>query len=100
MARLQEYNWPGNIRELRNLVENAMIVTKNKTLDFAPPAPAKLQTVTSLKLEDIERNHITDVLSKTAWRVSGPHGAAKVLGLKPTTLESRMKKLGIVRPGK
>ena len=95
---LQQYDWPGNIRELKNVVENAMIISKGKTLLTILPAnyPAKIHK--SLKLEDVERNHIKTVLNRTAWRVSGKDGAAKLLGLKPTTLESRMKKLGIKRP--
>jgi transcriptional regulator with GAF, ATPase, and Fis domain len=96
---LQQYPWPGNIRELRNVVENATIMSKNKTLKLIPPISPSLNVARDLKLEVVERNHIVDVLEKTAWRVSGERGAAKLLGLKPTTLESRMKKLGIVRPG-
>lgn len=98
LAALQEYNWPGNIRELRNVVENAMIIAKGKTLSIAPPANLNVKVENLLKLEDVERNHIKDILKKTSWRVSGQNGAAEQLGLKPTTLESRMKKLGIVRP--
>jgi transcriptional regulator with GAF, ATPase, and Fis domain len=96
---LQQYPWPGNIRELRNVVENAMIMSKNKTLKLIPPVSPSLNVARDLKLEVVERNHIVDVLKKTSWRVSGEKGAAKLLGLKPTTLESRMKKLGIVRSG-
>ena len=95
---LQKYTWPGNIRELRNVVENAMIITKGNVLKINPPPvrPGKVQK--NLKLVAVERNHIKDVLKKTSWRVSGKGGAAELLGLKPTTLESRMKKLGIKRP--
>ncbi len=95
---MQQYPWPGNIRELRNVVENAMIVSKSKTLKLIPPALSKLNVAGDLKLEVVERNHIISVLEKTSWRVSGEKGAAKLLGLKRTTLDSRMKKLGIVRP--
>ncbi len=98
LAALQAYNWPGNIRELRNVVENAMIIAKGKALRIAPPTNLNVKVKKLLKLEDVERNHIKDVLQKTSWRVSGHNGAAEQLGLKPTTLESRMKKLGIVRP--
>lgn len=96
---LQSYPWPGNIRELRNVVENAMIIGKNKILQLTPPVEPSLNVPKDLKLEVVEQNHIIDVLEKTSWRVSGEKGAAKLLGLKPTTLESRMKKLGIIRPG-
>ncbi len=94
---LQQYPWPGNIRELRNVIENAMIMSKDKTLKLMPPVDQSLNVVKDLKLEVVERNHIIDVLEKTSWRVSGERGAAKLLGLKPTTLESRMKKLGVTR---
>jgi PAS domain S-box-containing protein len=95
---LQQYSWPGNIRELRNVVENAMIVSKDKILNLIQPVDSSLEIKKDLTLEAVERNHIIDVLEKTSWRVSGENGAAKLLGLKATTLESRMKKLGISRP--
>jgi len=95
---LQRYSWPGNIRELRNSIENAMIVSKDKILKLVPPVERSSELQKNIKLEVVERNHIIDVLERTAWRVSGEKGAAKLLGLKPTTLESRMKKLGIARP--
>ena len=95
---LHQYPWPGNIRELRNVVENAMIISKGRVLQLNPPAGLSTNLHKDLKLEVVERNHIIDVLNKTSWRVSGQKGAANLLGLKPTTLEARMKKLGIVRP--
>ena len=98
MAALQRYPWPGNIRELKNVIENAMIISNDRILKLKPLADLSLNLQKDLKLEAVERNHIIDVLNKTSWRVSGQKGAAHLLGLKPTTLESRMKKLGIVRP--
>jgi DNA-binding NtrC family response regulator len=95
---LQQYPWPGNIRELKNVIENAMIISKGRILQLNPPVGLSLNLHKDLKLEVVERNHIIDVLNKTSWRVSGQKGAANLLGLKPTTLESRMKKLGITRP--
>ena len=95
---LHQYPWPGNIRELRNVVENAMIISKGRVLQLNPPAGLSTNLHKDLKLEVVERNHIIDVLNKTSWRVSGQKGAANLLGLKPTTLEARMKKLGITRP--
>jgi DNA-binding NtrC family response regulator len=95
---LQRYPWPGNIRELKNVIENAMIISKGRILQLNPPAGLALNLNQDLKLEVVERNHIIDVLGKTSWRVSGQKGAANLLGLKPSTLESRMKKLGITRP--
>jgi PAS domain S-box-containing protein len=94
---LQRYSWPGNIRELRNVVENAMILCKDKTLKILPPVDSFPKIQKDLSLESVERKHIIEVLKKTSWRVSGEKGAAKLLGLKPTTLEARMKKLGIKR---
>ena len=98
MAALQRYNWPGNIRELKNVIENAMIISNDRILKLKPLADLSPNLQKDLKLEVVERNHIIDVLNKTSWRVSGQKGAAELLGLKPTTLESRMKKLGITRP--
>ena len=95
---LHQYPWPGNIRELRNVVENAMIISKGRVLQLNPPAGLSTNLHKDLKLEVVERSHIIDVLNKTSWRVSGQKGAANLLGLKPTTLEARMKKLGITRP--
>ena len=98
MDALQQYPWPGNIRELKNVIENAMIISNDRILKLKPLADLSPNLQKDLKLEVVERNHIIDVLNKTSWRVSGQKGAAELLGLKPTTLESRMKKLGITRP--
>lgn len=95
---LKQYSWPGNIRELKNVVESAMIISQDKILKITPPVALTTDVQKNLKLEDVERNHIREVLKKASWRVSGKNGAAELLGLKPTTLESRMKKLGIKRP--
>jgi formate hydrogenlyase transcriptional activator len=98
MQALQSYSWPGNVRELRNLIEHAMILSRGKTLDVHVPKRASSETDATGNLEDTERRHITAVLNKTGWRVSGKGGAAEVLGLKGSTLHSKMKKLGIRRP--
>jgi formate hydrogenlyase transcriptional activator len=98
MEDLQHYLWPGNARELRNVVEHAMIVSSGKTLDVHVPRTASSDIPASLSLEDVERRHILGVLEKNGWRLTGPGGAAEVLGLKRTTLQSKMKKLGIKRP--
>jgi PAS domain S-box-containing protein len=99
MDALQRYAWPGNIRELRNLVERAMIMASGPKLRIQlPPVVASSPSVTSRKLEEVEREHVLSVLEKSGWRVRGPNGAAETLGLKPTTLEARMAKLGIRRP--
>jgi transcriptional regulator with GAF, ATPase, and Fis domain len=95
---LQQYPWPGNIRELRNIVERATIVCTGPRLTIAVPATSNTSTRRSLKLLDVERQHLRSVLESTHWRVRGEGGAAARLGLKPTTLETRMARLGIKRP--
>ncbi|MGB8718355.1 MAG: sigma 54-interacting transcriptional regulator, partial [Desulfobacterales bacterium] len=98
MEALQRYPWPGNARELRNIVEHAMITGSGGTLHLRPPSAAPADTPTEGRLEDVERRHILDVLERTGWRVTGKSGAAEILGLKRTTLQGKMKKLGIRRP--
>jgi PAS domain S-box len=102
MESLRCYAWPGNIRELRNIVERAVILAKGPILKIALPN-GTIQTTTPAKpamgrLEDVERDYILRVLEATGWRVRGQGGAAEILGLKPSTLESRMIKLNIHRP--
>jgi transcriptional regulator with GAF, ATPase, and Fis domain len=102
MAALELYDWPGNIRELENIIERALILSRNGTLEYGEWLPTEKKTISknSLhKLEEVEKAHILEVLKKTGWKVSGEKGAAKILGLNPTTLEARMKKLGIKRQG-
>jgi PAS domain S-box-containing protein len=102
MTGLQRYHWPGNIRELEHVIERAVILSEGSQLepiDWLTPASSMASgNGTLLTLEEMERQHITDVLEQTNWRVSGDKGAAKILGLNATTLEARMKKLGISRP--
>lgn len=98
MAALQQYSWPGNIRELRNVVERAMITASAGQLTISVPQPSTASNRRSIKLIDVEREHILGVLESTQWRVRGVAGAADQLGLKPTTLETRMAKLGLKRP--
>src|SRR5512139_3827523 len=99
LEALQRYPWPGNARELRNVIEHAMIVSQGTTLEVRPPTPVVAdRSNDSRNLQEVERRHILSVLEETGWRVAGKAGGAEVLGLKPTTLEARMKKLGIHRP--
>ena len=100
MQGLQSYSWPGNVRELRNLIEHAMILTKGKTLEIDVPNRASSEKDAPGKLGDVERKHIVAVLEKTGWRIAGQGGAAEVLGLKRTTLQSKMKKLNIKQSNK
>jgi PAS domain S-box-containing protein len=96
MSALVHHQWPGNVRELRNAIERAVILSSGSSLDVPPLAHPGLAAGASL--EEVERAHIVEVLTASGWRVKGEHGAAAVLGLKPSTLFSRMKKLGIQRP--
>ena len=101
LLALQHYDWPGNIRELRNVVERAMITADGPVLNIEPPPASSRRAGTAPRpLKALERDHILTVLQETGWRIRGPRGAAVLLGLPPTTLENRMARLGIVRPGK
>jgi DNA-binding NtrC family response regulator len=101
LEALQRHPWPGNVRQLRNVIEHAMIVCPGPALRIDLPAEggalAGAGPAESLTLQDVERRHILSVLETTGWRVSGKQGAAAILGLKATTLEARMAKLGIKR---
>jgi transcriptional regulator with GAF, ATPase, and Fis domain len=100
MEQLERYAWPGNVRELRNLVERAMIVANGPRLIVAVPQSSTPVARTSkpATLRELELEHIRATLDATNWRVRGRRGAAERLGLKPTTLEGRMAKLGLARP--
>ena len=107
LTRLVRHQWPGNIRELANLMERSVIVSRGTTLQLAEwatgqnaPVPAAGVTPgqSPRVMLDVEREHIRRTLDQCRWKVSGPGGAAEVLGLKPTTLEARMKRLGLERP--
>ena len=101
MRALQNYAWPGNVRELENLVERAVILSSNSDL-FVPIAELKRPSSTPngsvVTLEDAEREHILKALRDAQWTIGGPAGAAAKLGMKRTTLQSKMQKLGITRP--
>ena len=96
MDSLKEYGWPGNVREVRNIIERAMIVSKGPTLEIELPETAATAGG-SKRLADVEREHIQAVVQARGWRIRGVGGAAEILGLKATTLEARMKKLGVQR---
>ena len=107
-ARLAAYDWPGNVRELQNVIERAVVLAPGPVLEFgaellavtaklgptpeAPSAASDRQT-----LEEVSREHIVAILKRTGWRIDGPQGAARVLNMHPSTLRSRMQKLGIRR---
>jgi transcriptional regulator with GAF, ATPase, and Fis domain len=98
MAQLTQYSWPGNIRELRNVVERAMVVASGPQLTFRIPSAVARGDSRSAKLADVQKAHIHQVLESVGWRIRGVGGAADRLGLRPTTLETRMMKLGLFRP--
>jgi DNA-binding NtrC family response regulator len=97
LAALRQYNWPGNVRELRNVIERAVIVAKGHRLTVEVPSPSSAERP-STRLADFEAEQIRRVMHSVGWRVRGTGGAAELLGMKPNTLDSRMAKLGIVRP--
>ena len=104
LEHLAAYNWPGNVRELENVLERAIITTPDTTLRLLEPLSADtldvLPTAPTTVLVDVERAHILRVLHANGWRIEGARGAATALGLRPSTLRSRMRKLGIRRGGR
>jgi formate hydrogenlyase transcriptional activator len=103
MDAFSRYSWPGNIRELQNLTERAVIISTGAELQFPIPDVSVRRVATqevgkSLTLEEAERTHILETLKESNWVLSGPKGAAKRLGLNRSTLQFRMRKLGLVRP--
>src|SRR5262249_44015630 len=116
MRVLQQWHWPGNVRELENFMERAVILSRGSVLNVptselqipAPSATSRSASASPLSpplsnsahtLHESERQHILKVLAETKWVLSGPNGAAARLGLKRTTLQGKMKKLGITRKG-
>ena len=97
MQELQEHAWPGNIRELANVIERAVIHCHGNVLQLVDHFKPITDSVPTETLEEVEREYIIRTLENTGWRVEGPHGAAKILGLNPSTLRTRMLKLGIQR---
>jgi formate hydrogenlyase transcriptional activator len=107
MDALTHYAWPGNVRELQNVIERAVILSMGPTLQVplgdlqaaALQAPAPAPAPAPVTLADAEREHILGVLRESAWVLGGPEGAAARLGMKRSTLQWKMKKLGLSRPG-
>jgi transcriptional regulator with GAF, ATPase, and Fis domain len=95
MEALQQYSWPGNIRELRNAIEHAVIVSTGGTLQVQLPQDSRKEICKAMTLVELETRHIMDVLRRTGGHIKGEGGAARILGMVPSTLYSRIKKLGI-----
>jgi len=101
LNRMMQYDWPGNIRELENIIQRAIIISHGsrvKIPELGTWYKPGSQAVIATTLKDNEKNHIQWALEKTGWKVSGPRGAAELLDIHPSTLEFRMKKHGIKRP--
>jgi formate hydrogenlyase transcriptional activator len=98
LKAFEAYSWPGNVRELSNVIERHLILNPGPVFHAEVPESDEVCVPAGQNLEEIERRHMQQVLQNTRWRIRGKGGAAETLGLKPTTLEARMKKLGIVRP--
>ena len=108
MQQMRDYDWPGNVRELESVIQRALIASSGPVLKLAEPLPVKKgtghgdeprvlsSTVADLSL--VEREHILSVLEDVEWKISGDSGAAARLGIPPSTLRSKMKKLAIHRP--
>jgi DNA-binding NtrC family response regulator len=103
MSKLRAYEWPGNIRELENLIERASILSINDTL-IIPGFTSSSQKIKSinnnkdLSLDAVQRSHILQVLKQCNWKISGANSASDLLGLKPSTLRDKMQKLGLKKP--
>jgi len=117
VLKLQSYDWPGNVRELRNVIERAVILARDGPLNFDLPVTAASSSsslglkplpgnktppefLTDIEMQHLERENLLVVLQKTGWKIKGRDGAAELIGLKPTTLLTRMKAMGIKRPVK
>jgi transcriptional regulator of acetoin/glycerol metabolism len=102
LQTLQDYAWPGNIRELEHMIERAVITTQGSILRLTDMIDSLAPDRKSdpLSISNVEREHIQKILEKTDWRIEGNNGAASLLNMNPSTLRSRMQKLGIARPNR
>ena len=97
MDSFRKYSWPGNVRELRNVIERNLILSAEPVFRAEIAEAGEINVPKMLRLDEMELDHLRNVLQSTRWRVRGHGGAAEILGLKPTTLEARMKKMGLTR---
>ena len=97
LKRLMEYEWPGNIRELENVIERAIVTSNSHTLNIETLPKPENKSVEQLTFEENEKVHIIKTLERAKWKINGPNGAAEILKINPQTLRSKMAKLGIKR---
>jgi DNA-binding NtrC family response regulator len=99
MKALQDYPWPGNVRDLESIIERAVILCPGPVLQLADKLEISSPAISSAMrtLEDTERNQILKILTETKWRIEGKDGAAAILGIHPSTLRARLHKLGMMR---
>ena len=109
---ISAYDWPGNVRELKNVIERAVILSKGGVLQldlpsaggapqaaaYAPVAGEQPEILTESDLRDLQKRNMRAALERSGWKVSGPNGAAALLGLKPTTLADRIKSFDLQKP--
>ena len=98
ISALQNYLWPGNIRELENIIERAVIMSPEGNLRIEMPEQRRTPCAARKTLEQHERDYIKRTLEDTRWKINGHNGAAEILDIHPETLRSRMRRLGITRP--
>ena len=112
--KLRHYDWPGNVRELKNVIERAVILSPGNALRLEASMPeaehsgtmpigesAELPAyLTEQEMREFQKKNLVEALNHSDWRVSGPNGAAELLGVKPTTLADRIRTYGIRKPGK
>jgi len=98
MQALQSYTWPGNVRELKHVVESALISLKGNQLHFDLPKTSDVATGKLKSFEEMERDYMLEVLKAKNWKIGGEDSASSIVGLPPSTLRSRIKKLGLKRP--
>jgi transcriptional regulator with GAF, ATPase, and Fis domain len=116
-SSLQDYNWPGNVRELKNVIERAVILSPGNVLrldlsmpsvavapvaapEMAPLPPQSGEILTEKEMREFQKKNLLEALKQTSWRVSGPNGAAELLGVRPTTLADRIRTFGLRKPSR
>ena len=97
IEKMLKYSWPGNLRELRNVIEYSLIISNSSILNIELHDNVSDNDFGGLKLQEVEKNHIIKILKQTGWKIRGENGASEILGVNESTLRFRMKKLGITK---